>query len=181
MAEPFIAEVRIFSFNYPPRGWALCDGSMLQIQQNAALYSLIGTAFGGDGQRTFALPDLRGRVPAPPGRNPLDGRTVTNGLKDGAETVTLTNLQVPMHTHPVKANDINADIALPVTPTAGFIWAKADKPDSTLVNAYSPTANATMDPTIISTSGGGLGHDNMQPYLVINYCIALVGIYPTRP
>lgn len=180
MAEPFLAEVRIFSFNYPPEGWALCDGSMLPIQQNAALYSLIGTAFGGDGKTTFALPDLRGRVPVPPGQNPLDGRVVTNGLKDGAETVALTNAQAPQHTHPVKANDTNADIALPIAPAGNFIWAKADDPNSALVNAYSPIANATMDTTIISTAGGGQGHDNMQPYLVVNYCIALVGIYPSR-
>lgn len=180
MAEPFIAEIRIFSFNYPPRGWALCNGSILQIQQNPALYSLIGTAFGGDGKTTFALPDLRGRVPVPCGRNPLDERIVTNGLKDGAETVTLTNAQVPQHTHPVMANDVNADIATPFTPVGNFIWAKADNPSSVLVNAYSPTNNAIMDTTIISTAGGGQGHDNMQPYLVVNYCIALVGIYPQR-
>lgn len=180
MAEPFVGEIRLFSFNYAPQGWALCNGALLPIYQNQALYSLIGMTFGGDGTN-FALPDLRGRVPIPPGTNPVSGNTVKAGTQDGSETVTLTTAQIPPHTHPVYANNMNADIASPISTASGFIWAEADDPGSNLLNAYAPSANATMAASAISTAGGSQPHDNMQPYLVVNYCIALTGVYPPRP
>jgi microcystin-dependent protein len=181
MAEPFLGEIRIYSFDFAPQGWALCNGATLQIMQNQALYSLLMTTFGGDGKKTFGLPDLRGRVPMPLGINPVTGAVVTGGLKDGVESVALTTAQIPPHTHPVYANNANADNATPVTPANGFIWAEADDPQSTLVNVYAASANGTMAASAISSSGGGQAHNNMQPYLTVNYCIALTGYYPSRP
>lgn len=181
MAEPYLGEIRLFSFDYAPRGWALCNGATLPIQQNQALYSLLGTTFGGDGKTNFCLPDLRGRVPMPPGTNPVCGNKVANGKTGGDETVALTTAQLPAHTHQALANGANADAAMPVTPAAGYMWAEADLPDSTLQNAYAPSSNAMMDPTAVSISGGGQAHDNMQPYLAVNYCIAITGYYPPRP
>ena len=181
MAEPFVGELRLFPFDYAPEGWALCNGAVLQISQYQALYALLGTAYGGDGKTTFALPYLRGSVPVPAGLNPKFQYTIKPGDKDGSETVTLTIAQMPAHTHPVNANGTNGDIGSPVSPTNAFIWAEADLPDSSLLNAYSPTANVTMDPTIIPIAGGGQGHNNMQPFLVLNFCIATIGIFPTQP
>ncbi|ABQ25550.1 phage tail protein [Geotalea uraniireducens] len=181
MAEPFLGEIRIFPFDFAPRGWALCNGALLPIVQNQALYSLLNTTFGGDGKTNFGLPDLQGRVPMPPGTNPVCGNIVAAGKKDGSETVTLTTSQIPPHTHSALANSINADFASPVTLAAGNIWAKADDPSSNPVNAYESGANAVMDQSALSTAGGGGAHNNMQPYQVVNYCIALMGLYPTRP
>lgn len=183
MAEPFLAEIRIFPFGYAPKGWALCNGALLQIQQNTALYSLIGITFGGDGRTNFNLPDLRGRVPVHPGPQTSRTDAVAYGQKGGAEIVAVTTAQLPAHTHPVYANAANGDMVTPVTSTAGFIWAEADLPDSTLQNAYSPATVpiATMDPTIISNEGGGVAHNNIQPSQPVNYCIALTGYYPPRP
>lgn len=181
MAEPFLGEIRIFPFGFAPRGWALCNGALLPIVQNQALYSLLSTTFGGDGKTTFGLPDLRGRVPIPPGTNPVCGNTVSVGVKDGVETVTLTTAQIPPHNHSALANSINADVAQPISATAGFIWAKADDPSSNPVNAYADAANGVMDTGALSTVGGGGAHNNMQPYQVVNYCIAITGYYPVRP
>lgn len=180
MVEPFLGEIRLFPFDYAPQGWALCNGALLQINQNQALFSFIGNTYGGDGKTTFAVPDLRGRVPVPAGLNTKFQYTIKPGDKGGSETVALTTAQMPAHTHPVNANGTNGDIVSPVSPTNAFIWAEADLPDSSLLNAYSPTANVTMDPTIISTKGGGQGHNNMQPFLVLNFCIATIGIFPLR-
>jgi microcystin-dependent protein len=181
MAEPFLGEIRIFPFNFAPMGWSLCNGALLPIAQNQALFSLLGTTFGGDGRTTFGLPDLRGRVPVPPGINPVCGNRVNPGQKDGSETVTLSTTQIPPHTHPVMANSTNADVAQPVSATTGFIWALADDPSSNPVNAYAPSANAVMDQSVVSTAGSGGAHNNMQPYQVVNYCIAIMGYYPIRP
>jgi microcystin-dependent protein len=182
MAEPFLGEIRLFSFNYAPRGWALCNGATLQIYQNQALYSLLLNTFGGDGRTTFCLPDLRGRVPVPPGINPAYPQfIVANADKLGAETVTLTATQMPVHTHQALANGANADVAVPVTPSKSYIWAEMDDTGSVLQNAYAASSNAVMDPTAVSYSGGGQAHNNMQPYLAVNYCIAIAGYYPVRP
>jgi microcystin-dependent protein len=181
MAEPFIGEIRSFSFNYAPSGWALCNGATLQIQENQALFSLLGNTFGGNGTTNFCIPDLMGRAPVPPGTNPVSQNIIENGDKSGAETVVLTTSQMPAHIHQVLANGANADIASPITPKLGYIWAEADNPQSVLQNAYTLQPNTIMGPTAVSTSGNGQGHDNMQPYLAVNYCIALQGYYPQRP
>lgn len=181
MAEPFLGEIRIFPFGLTPRGWLPCNGALLQIMQNQALYSLLGITFGGDGKTTFCVPDLRGRVPVPPGTNPRSGNTVQNGQKDGTETVTLTANQIPPHVHQVFANGSNSDIGTPVTPTTGYLWAVADDPTGATVSAYAAGANTTLAPTALSAAGGSQGHNNLQPYLVVNFCIATMGIYPPRP
>lgn len=180
MAEPYLSEIRLFPFDYAPRGWALCNGALLPIVQNQALYSLLGTIFGGDGKTTFGLPDLRGRVPVSPGEDPYSGTVIKNGEKNGLETVTLTAAQMPAHTHQVRANATNADIATPVTTSgATYIWALADDLSGVDQNAYTKDSNTSMDVTAVSNSGGGQAHNNMQPYLTLNYCIAIAGTYPT--
>lgn len=173
MAEPFLAEIRLFPFDYAPQGWALCDGRMLPIAQNQALFSLIGANFGGDGQKTFALPDLRGRVPACP-----DSLNILFGKQKGSETVPLVAAQLPIHDHQVYGSSADATSITPVTQTGTpFIWAKSAS------NPFSPsTAPVTqMDSSAIMGTGGNQGHNNMQPYLTLNFCIALQGYYPPRP
>ena len=168
--EPFVGEIMLFAGNYAPRGWAVCDGQLLAISQNDALFSLLGTTYGGDGRTTFALPDLRGRAPVHQGNGPgLSGRTL--GSKGGEEHVTLTVNQMPSHAHPVMGSSANADSGDP----AGRVLALAD------FNLYGVAAPAAdMAAAGIGTTGGGQPHDNMMPFLAVNYCIALVGIYPAR-
>jgi microcystin-dependent protein len=169
-AEPYLGEINLYPYEFAPRGWALCNGQLLGISQNAALFSLIGTIYGGDGQRTFALPNLIGRVPI--------GASPTRPLGAvGGETVhTLTSGEMPMHNHMVVADN---------TQPAGD--GQNPAPDRVLsqssgANMYAPYANVQpMSPNAIGMSGGGAPHENMQPYLVLSYCIALVGVYPPRP
>jgi len=165
MSEPFLAEVRLFGFNFAPRGWASCDGQILPISQYQSMYSLLGTTFGGDGRTTFALPDLRGRVPVHPGAG------IQLGQKGGQETHALTVAEMPQHSHALLASTANAASATP----AGNVYARAGS------NTYHASANATQlrDGTVANI-GGGQGHENLQPYQVVSYCIALVGIYPSR-
>jgi len=165
LAEPFIGEIRLFSFDFAPQGWAQCNGQLLSIAQNQALYSLLGTTFGGDGVRTFALPDLQGRVPiAPSGAIPY-------GSMDGEETHVLTVGEMPPHTHEVTAGaEATTNVA------AGNVWATT--PGS--LKAHHPTANAKMDPAALSASGNSQPHANMQPYTVVQYCIALQGYWPPK-
>lgn len=165
MAEPFIGEIRLFSFNYAPDGWAICDGSILQINQNQALFSLLGKTFGGDGVTTFGLPDLRGRVPVCPGFN------VNWGQQAGEEGHALTISEMPVHTHQAMGNSDPGTLRT----AAGSVWAGSEQ------KPYGPTAGIMMNPQALAPTGGGAAHSNMQPYTVINYCIALMGIYPTRP
>lgn len=168
MAEPFLAEIRLFSFKFAPRGWAQCNGQLLPIAQNMALFSLIGTTYGGDGKTTFALPNLQGRVPV----NPNQG-SITYGAVGGEEAHTLTVNEMPMHTHQTSAsNDTAAPLA---TDPTGKVWGVSFNN-----NIYSPTTNTAMSPNAIGTSGGSKPHNNMQPYTVVNYCIALSGIFPPR-
>lgn len=169
MATPFIGEIRPFGFTFAPQGWAVCAGQLLAIVQNEALFSLIGTTYGGDGQQTFALPDLRGRVPVHPGSNVFIGQT------GGVENVTLAATQLPAHSHPVMAS---ADLAATDTPAAGVMGAKPRFG----VDVYAPAANLTpLSPSAVDTLGANSQpHDNMQPGLVLNFCIALEGIYPSR-
>jgi microcystin-dependent protein len=166
MAEPFLGEIRLFSGNFPPRGWALCDGSLLPINQNQALYSLLGTTYGGNGQTTFALPDLRGRVPVHPGNG------VTLGQNSGEEAHTLTEAEMPLHTHTVSGSNSTGTSRNP----DGGSWAITG--ETTL--AYNQTPNVGMNRQSLSEAGGSQPHTNMQPYIVLNFCIAIEGIYPSR-
>jgi microcystin-dependent protein len=167
MATPYIGEIRMFAGNFAPAGWALCNGQLLPIAQYDALYALIGTTYGGDGQTTFALPDLRGRAPIHVGPNYVRGAQV------GSETVTLTQGQMPAHTHLAAAL---TGVGSANNPT-GHVWAGSSTSD----NKYIDTINspATLGPVALQNAGGNQPHNNMQPYLVINFIIALEGIYPT--
>lgn len=170
MAEPFLGETRIFSFEFAPKGWALCNGQLLPINQNQALFSLLGTTYGGDGRTTFALPDLRGRVPIHAGNGFFLG---ANG---GEASSTLTLQSLPAHTHMVR---VSGDVAKLQLPTNGVL---AQAP----INVYSnstldgsvETLNA-MNPAASTAIGGSQPHENMQPYLTLNVCIALQGIFPS--
>jgi microcystin-dependent protein len=170
-AEPYIGQIMPFAGTFAPSGWALCDGSLLPISQYDALFSLIGTTYGGDGQTTFALPDLRSRVPIHQGQGPGLSNYVL-GENGGAEAVTLLTTQMPMHTHPAMGN---SDAGTSADPTGG-VWASG--PTSTYIAGAS--ADTNMNPTAISGSGGGQPHDNMLPFLALNFCIALEGIYPSQ-
>jgi microcystin-dependent protein len=173
MSEPYIGEIRMFGGNFAPRGWALCDGQLLAISQNTALFSLLGTTFGGDGRTTFGLPDLRGRAPMHWGQGPgLANRVL--GESAGEEAVTLLGTQLPPHNHIVAAVSGPGNAGSP--PDA--LWAASSSRDS----IYSTTAPDTqMSPQAIGGGGGGQPHDNMSPYLVVTFIIALEGIYPPRP
>lgn len=172
MAEPFIAEIRIFAGNFAPRGWALCDGQLLPIAQNAALFSLIGTTYGGDGRTTTALPDLRGRAPMHPGRGPgLTPRQL--GQATGAPTVTLTEAQLPSHGHDQWATGAAGDD----DPGPSVMPARADG-----AALYSADGQALVEAAegAVSATGGGQAHANDQPWLGLNFIIALVGLFPSR-
>lgn len=168
MSDPFVAEIRIVSFSFPPRGWAFCNGQLLPINQNQALFSLLGTTYGGNGQTTFALPDLRGRTPIH-----FDNSSIQLGQVAGEENHTITVDETPPHSHPVKI--VNADGANTPPLTPSISKSKIEQRFST-VNPGS----TVMNPSSVSNSGGGQPHNNMQPSLVLNYCIALFGIFPSR-
>lgn len=166
--EPFIGQIIMFGGNFAPRGWALCDGQLLSIAQHSALFSILGTTYGGDGVSTFGLPDLRGRAAVHAGTGPgLTHRPL--GQKSGAETVTLTTNQIPSHNHTLNARNDNSTTR--------------DPTDNSLAQSdtYVPRpANDPMNADSISKTGGGQPHDNMQPFQVVNFIIALVGTYPSR-
>jgi len=169
--DPFLGEVRMFAGNFAPRGWAFCEGQLLSINQNSDLFSLLGTTFGGDGQTTFALPDLRGRVPLHPGTGPgLSPHQL--GQKGGTEMTSLTAAQMPSHSHAVKASDANGSAVSP----AGLVPAR----NAAGVPVYGPPTLEHLAGNAIEPAGGGQPHDNMQPYLGLNYIIALQGLYPSR-
>lgn len=172
MAEPFIGEIRLFGFPFAPRGFALCNGQLLSIAQNAALFSLLGTTYGGNGQTNFGLPNLQSRTPIHFGSS-SQGSTA-QGTLAGAETVTLTINTMPAHNHQLVGTSATAD----KKPAVGHSFANDTSP---AVDFYAPPAPAvTIAPQSVSNAGGGLPHANMQPYLVLNYCIALQGIFPSR-
>lgn len=174
MADPFVAEIRIFPFNFAPQGWAFCDGQLLPISQNTALFSLLGTTYGGNGVSTFGLPNLQGRVAMQPGQGPgLSLRDL--GEIGGSETVTLLQSEIPAHAHALNANSNPADV---VAPTSNRSLAR-----SSGGFAYHDTnANLTdLAPQALAVAGGSLPHNNLMPYLVLNFCIALQGVYPPRP
>jgi microcystin-dependent protein len=166
MAEPFLSEIRIMSFGYAPRGWAMCNGQLLPINQNQALFSLLGTTFGGNGQTNFALPDLRGNVPIHVGQ----GHTL--GEKGGQQAHTLTISEIPMHIHTANAANVPSTAG---NPSNARLVSQAQGS-----NIYGPTSNLqTMAPNTITNVGGSQAHLNMQPFLALNFCIALQGIFPS--
>jgi microcystin-dependent protein len=170
MADPFIGEIRMTGFNFAPVGWALCDGQLLAISGNDALFALIGTTYGGDGQNSFALPDLRGRAPIHVGQGSgLTNRTI--GERAGSETVTLTATQIAAHNHAANANTAVGTSTDP----AGKFWAQRSG-----ANQYLGTANSAMAPGALQNAGGSQPHENMPPSLVINFIICLVGIFPSQ-
>lgn len=169
MTTPYLAQIQIFSFQFAPRGWAQCNGQLLPIAQNQALFSLLGTTFGGNGTTTFALPDLRGRVPMHWGSGPGLG-SVSLGQAAGSENVTLLSTNLPSHNHTALASSL----APSVGPAAGNAWATGG------AASYAATSSGVMNPAAIRSVGGNQPHNNMQPTLTLNICIALQGIYPSR-
>ena len=169
MADPFVAEIRIFGFNFAPVGWAFCNGQLLPISQNTALFSLLGTTYGGDGKSTFALPNLQGSFPMHPGQGPgLSSYAL--GQQAGQETVTLGASQLPAHAHA-----LNAGTSAPQRGGVGAVpGAHPDK-------GYHPgPANATANAQMVGPAGGGQPHNNMPPYLTLSFCIAMQGVFPPR-
>ena len=164
MAEPFLGEIRMMSLNFPPKGWAFCNGQLLPINQNQPLFALLGTTYGGDGRITFALPNLRGRVPV------HAGPTLPIGTVAGAESHTLTANELPAHTHAAQAVSAQATTADP----SGALWAATSAPH------YAAGAQTVMAAGAVANVGGSQPHPNMPPYLVIPFCIALQGIFPSR-
>jgi len=175
MSEPFVAEIRIFGFNFAPKGWAFCNGQIMPISQNTALFSLLGTTYGGDGQSTFALPNLQGSAPLMPGQGP--GLSLYDlGQTGGEQNVTLLQSEMPTHSHTVQANSGAGTQSSPTT--ADWATAKILRQGT---NLYTQSAgNTTMSPQAFSPTGGNLPHNNMPPYLVLNFCIALQGVFPPR-
>ena len=172
MSEPFIAEIRIFAGNFAPRSWAFCDGQLLPISQNTALFSLIGTTYGGDGRTTTALPNLQGRAVMHPGRGPgLTSRRL--GQKTGVEKVTLSDAQMPLHTHDLKAR---AKLANLPDPNGNSLAVGKG------VGVYTNDTDSlvSMNAESLNNTGGSQPHNNMQPYIAINYIIALQGLFPSR-
>lgn len=164
MSEPFLAEIRIVGFNFAPRGWAFCDGQIIPINQNQSLYSLLGTTYGGDGRTSFALPDLRGRTPI------HVGNSHPQGERGGAETHTLQVSEMPQHPHNVQIE--NAD---------GVNTLGTSLTNSKFETRFTDgAANKNMHPSSILSVGGGQAHNNMQPTAVLNFCIALQGLFPSR-
>jgi microcystin-dependent protein len=177
MADPFIAEIRVFPFNFAPKGWAMCNGQLLPLSQNTALFSLLGTTYGGDGKSTFALPDLQGSAPVHSGIGAGQGLTDRfDGESGGSETVTLLESEIPAHTHVLQGSLGEADLTAPgpqnviAESTGGFAYKGA--PTGTPV----PLAAQALSP-----AGASFPHNNMMPYLKLNFCIALQGVFPQRP
>jgi len=164
MAEPFLSEIRIMSFVFAPKGWALCNGQLLPINQNQALFALLGTTYGGDGRVNFALPDLRARAPIHMGSHTL-------GERGGEPAHTLTISEMPMHMHPIVGSSADANGVLP----ANSLFAKSPQ------QVYGPPANFTpLNPGTVTSAGGSQAHQNMQPFLTLNFSIALQGIFPSQ-
>ena len=165
MSQPFMGEIKIISWNFPPKGWAFCNGQLLPINQNQALFSILGTTYGGDGRVNFALPDFRGRVPI------YQGQGFTEGQAGGQEFHTLIMGEMPAHNHFLQANSSAANKAIP---TNNFLANVSTK-------VYGPVANlTTLNPSSVTNTGGSQPHENRQPFLVLNFIIALQGVFPSR-
>lgn len=174
MADPFVAEIRIFPFNFAPTGWALCNGQLMPISQNTALFSLLGTTYGGDGRTTFALPNLQGMAPLQQGQGP--GLSLYDlGQAAGTDSVTLLTSEMPSHSHSVGVNSNPGNLQ---SPASNLILGRSQR-----ANAYqdNTTQNlVTMNANALSVAGGSLPHNNLMPYLTVNFCVALQGIFPPR-
>ena len=169
MSEPFVGEIRLFAGNFPPNGWQFCDGQLISIAQNVVLFDLIGTTYGGDGQTTYALPDMRGRVPVHQGNNGQSNYVA--GQAGGVENVTLTPAQMPQHTHAMSASTSAASAAHGPSEVLG---------SSATMSLYgSGTPNMAMDPNAITQVGGGQPHANVPPFVALSYIISMFGIFPS--
>jgi microcystin-dependent protein len=174
MSDPFVAEIRMFPGNFAPKGWAFCNGQLLPISQNTTLFSLLGTTYGGNGTSNFALPDLQGRAPMHPGQGPgLSLRDL--GEEGGQETVTLAVQEIPLHNHTANASTNPTNTQSP----AGAVWSK--EIGAGFLDYGGLTGNNQMSPAALAPTGGGQPHQNMQPYLTVNFIIALQGVFPPRP
>lgn len=174
MTDPFVAEIRLFAFNFAPQGWATCDGQLLPTSQNTALFSLLGTNYGGDGRSTFALPDLQGRAPMQPGQGPgLSLRDL--GEQGGSETVTLLESEIPSHSHGLMATIQPGEDSDP-NPAEGL----ARSVGASLYQTTTASSQVPMAFEALAPVGSGQPHNNMMPYLTVNFCIALQGIFPAR-
>ncbi len=174
MSDPFVAEIRIFGFNFAPKGWALCNGQLIPISQNTALFSLLGTTYGGDGKSTFALPNLQDRSPMHPGQGP--GLSLHDlGESAGEAAVTLLNTELPVHSHTAGANAGSGGQAAPPNNVWGSLAGRTPPP---LYQSGAP--NVSMSASALGLAGSSLPHNNRQPYLGLNFCIALQGIFPAR-
>ena len=176
MSDPFLGEIRIYPFNFPPTGWAFCNGQLMPISQNTALFALLGTFYGGDGKSTFALPDMQSNAPMQTGQGQgLSDRFL--GEQSGVESITLLVSEIPVHTHSVLTDPFGGDKSVPApdqvlsASTGGFLY----------VTAGSNPPLSQMAFQSLPPAGGGLPHNNMQPYLTLNFCIALQGVFPQRP
>lgn len=175
MSEPFVGEIEIFGFNFAPRGWAQCQGQLMPISQNTALFSLLGTQFGGDGKSTFGLPNLQGQIPVSQGQGPGLSDYVM-GEMSGSESVSLTLAEIPSHPHTLPA-DAGAGRVITPAPTAVLGSTERGGPE---VYGTAATAGAAMAVNSVGIGGGSQPHNNMMPYITLNYCIALQGIFPAR-
>jgi microcystin-dependent protein len=170
MSNPFLAEIRVFPFNFPPKGWAFCDGQILPLSQNTALFSLLGTTYGGDGKSNFALPNMQGNIPLHPGQGP--GLSLYDlGQTGGSDTVTLLDSEMPSHNHIITTD--GSDIPDSLSPSGAALAA---------VNMYSAatTPIVPLSDSTLAPAGGDQPHNNLMPYLTLNFCIALQGVYPPR-
>lgn len=176
MADPFVAEIRIFPFNFPPKGWAFCDGQLLPLSQNTALFSLLGTTYGGNGMSNFALPDMQGNTPMHPGQGP--GLSLHDlGEMGGSDTVSLLESEIPAHSHAMLADKLDtAD-----KPAPGPDRALAISTNTKAYYADGAPSIVQLDYSALAPAGGDQPHNNLMPYLTLNFCIALQGIYPQRP
>ena len=176
MADPFVAEIRIFPFNFAPRGWAFCDGQLLPLSQNTALFSLLGTTYGGNGQSTFALPDLQGNAAMHPGQGP--GLSLHDlGEMGGTETVSLLESEIPSHSHAMNASQGDGTERTPSAGGTGQLLATGVG-ISQYQTAGGPTTS--LNPSVVAPAGGDQPHNNMQPYVTLNFNIALQGVFPPR-
>jgi microcystin-dependent protein len=170
--DPFVAEIRIFPFNFAPKGWAFCDGQILPLSQNTALFSLLGTTYGGDGKSNFALPNMQGNAPMHPGQGP--GLSLHDlGETGGSETVSLLESEIPSHSHALRADILDIADTNVVSPNASYALSSGG-------TLYQAAGGSLLADAAIAPAGGDQPHNNMQPYLTLNFCIALQGVYPPR-